>query len=154
MTIRTVPMPETVAARPVPGLRECPDCGRLLRMPPFRPGTDIRCPRCDAVLRRGRERPLATALALALACLVLYGVAVLAPFLSLSLLGQVRHSRVATSVSGFAQDGFWPLSVLVALTLVVAPLLRVSLRLLVLSGLRLSRPPAWLHVPFRWHERL
>ena len=149
-----VPTPETVAALPVPGLRECNDCGKLLRMPPFRRGVDTRCPRCDAVLRRGRERPLATALALALACLVLYGVAVLAPFLSLSLLGQVRHSRIGTGVSGFAQDGFWQLSVVVALTLVVVPLLRISLRILVLSGLRLSRPPAWLHVPFRWHERL
>lgn len=123
-------------------------------MPPFRRGTDVCCPRCDAVLRRGREQPLSTALALALACLVLYGVAVLAPFLTLDLLGQVRRSKIGTAVAGFAQDGFWQLSVLVALTLVVVPLLRISLRLAVLCGLRLSRPPARLHVLFRWHERL
>lgn len=145
---------DTAAATPIPGFRECHDCGKLLRMPPFRPGADARCPRCDAVLRRGRERPLDTALALGLACLALYGVAVLAPFLSLTLLGQVRDSRVGTGAVGFARDGFWPLSAVVALTVVALPLLRILLRLVVLCGLRLSRPPAWLHIPFRWHERL
>ncbi len=150
-----VPMEPTAAvATPVPGYRECQDCGMLLRMPPFRRRTDVCCPRCDAVLRRGRERPLDTALALGLACLVLYGITVLAPFLSLTLLGQVRHSRVGTGAVGFAEDGFWQLSVVVALTLVVLPLLRILLRLLVLSGLRLARPPARLFLLFRWHERL
>ncbi|WP_343893288.1 paraquat-inducible protein A [Craurococcus roseus] len=138
----------------MPGFRECHDCGKLLRMPPFRPGADVCCPRCDAVLRRGRERPLGTALALGLACLPLYGVAVLAPFLGLALLGQGRDSRVGTGAIGFAQDGFWPLSAVVALCVVALPLLRILLRLAVLCGLRLRRPPARLPVLFRWHERL
>ena len=67
--------PTAAVATPVPGYRECQDCGKLLRVPPFRRRTDVCCPRCDAVLRRGRERPLDTALALGLACLVLYGMA-------------------------------------------------------------------------------
>jgi paraquat-inducible protein A len=141
------------AATPIPGLRECHDCGKLLRMPPFRPGADLRCPRCDAVLRRGRERPLDTALALVSACLPLYGVAALAPFLTLTLLGQVRDSRLGTGAAGFAEDGFWQLSAVVALCVVALPLLRILLRLAVLCGLRLSRPPSWLFVLFRWHER-
>lgn len=142
------------AATPVPGFRECHDCGKVLRMPPFRPGTDVRCPRCDAALRRGRERPLDTALALGLACLPLCGVAVLAPFLSITLLGQVRDSRVGTGAFGFAQDGFWLLSAIVALCVVALPLLRILLRVAVLCGIRLRRPPARLPVLFRWHERL
>lgn len=141
-------------ATPIPGFRECYDCGKVLRMPPFRLGTDVRCPRCDAVLRHARERPLSTAAALGWTCLVLYGVAVLAPFLSLNLLGQVRHSQIGDGTAGFAEDGFWMVSALVALTVLVLPPLRICLRLLVLSGLRMARPPAWLHVPFRWHERL
>jgi paraquat-inducible protein A len=145
---------DPATATPIPGFRECHDCGKLLRMPPFRPGADVSCPRCDAVLRRGRERPLDTALALGLTCLTLYGIALLAPFLSLTLLGQVRHNRVGSGVVGFAQDGFWQLSAIVALTLVALPLLRLLLRVAVLCGLRLARPPARLSVLFRWHERL
>ena len=123
-------------------------------MPPFRPGTEARCPRCSAVLRHGREQSLASAAALSLACLIAYGVTMLAPFLSLNLLGRVRDSRVPTGIEGFVQDGLWQVGAMVAITLVALPALRVSLRLIVLFGLQASRPPAWLHRAFRWHERL
>ena len=123
-------------------------------MPPYRPGTEARCPRCSAVLRHGREQSLASAAALALACLIAYAITMLAPFLSLNLLGRTRDSRVATGIEGFAQDGLWQVGAMVAVTLVALPALRVSLRLVVLFGLQASRPPAWLHRAFRWHERL
>ncbi len=117
-------------------------------------GAELRCPRCDALLRRSREYALSTALALALACSALYVVTMLTPFLTLRLLGRERVSLVGTGAYGFVEDGFWYLAALVALTLVLLPLARLALRLAVLGGLRLRHPPVRLYVLFRWHERL
>ncbi|WP_424139730.1 paraquat-inducible protein A [Roseomonas chloroacetimidivorans] len=135
-------------------LRECDGCGKLLQLPPLSAGMEARCPRCEAVLRRRRANSLDTPLALSLAGLVLYGVTMTTPFLSLHLLGQSRVSGVETGASAFIQDGFWMLSIVVLLTLVLVPLARLLLLLLVLLGLRLRQPPRWLFLPFRWHERL
>ncbi|MFT8246696.1 paraquat-inducible protein A [Roseomonas sp. BN140053] len=141
-------------ASPLRHLRECDGCGKLLELPTLAVGTEARCPRCDAVLRRKRANSLDTPLALALAGLVLYGVTMLTPFLSLQLLGRQRVSGVETGAASFVQDGFWLLSALVVATLVVVPLLRLLLLLCVLLGLRRRAPPVWLFRAFRWHERL
>lgn len=143
------------ARAPRPALRECPDCGLLLRLPPHPPrGADVRCPRCDALLLRSRQQPLSTALALTLACLFLYAVTALTPFLSLTLLGRERVSGLGSGARGFAEDGFPYLGALVVLCLLAVPLLRLLLRAAVLLGLRLREPPARLFLLFRWHGRL
>lgn len=143
------------AAMPRPhDLRECDGCGKLLQLPPLSVGMELRCPRCETVLRRKRANTLGTPLALTLAGLVLYGVTMTTPFLSLHLLGRSRASGVETGASAFIQDGFWTLSILIMLVLVLVPLARLLLLLLVLLGLRLRQPPRWLFLPFRWHERL
>jgi paraquat-inducible protein A len=135
-------------------LRECDDCGRLVRMPPVAAGIDSRCPRCDAVLRRHRQSPLLAPLALNITSLILCLVTVSLPFLSLRLLGQERDSYVGSGAWAFEQDGLWLLSVVVLATLVLVPLLRMGLRLAVLSGLLLRQPPRSLGTLLRWHEHL
>jgi paraquat-inducible protein A len=144
---RTVPQAEG-------RLRECDDCGRLVRMPPVAAGIDSRCPRCDAVLRRHRQSPLLAPLALNITSLILCLVTVCLPFLSLRLLGQERDSYVGSGAWAFEQDGLWLLSVVVLATLVLVPLARMGLRLAVLSGLLLRRPPRYLAFLLRWHEHL
>lgn len=115
---------------------------------------EARCPRCETVLRRHATASLEAPLALCLAGLVLYAVTMTMPFLGLQLLGQLRFSRVETGAFAFLQDGYGALSVLVILTLVAVPLIRLLLLLTVLVGLRLREPPRWLYRPFRWHERI
>ncbi len=115
---------------------------------------EARCPRCETVLRRHATASLDAPLALCLAGLVLYAVTMTMPFLGLQLLGKLRFSHVETGAFAFLQDGYGALSVLVILTLVAVPLIRLVLLLTVLIGLRLRRTPRWLYRPFRWHERI
>ncbi|WP_157033446.1 paraquat-inducible protein A [Belnapia moabensis] len=135
-------------------LRECEGCGNMVWIGPLGRGEEARCPRCETVLRRHAADSLEVPLALCLAGLVLYAVTMTMPFLGLQLLGQLRFSRVETGAFAFLQDGYGILSVLVLLTLVAVPLMRLLLLLTVLVGLRLREAPRWLYKPFRWHERL
>lgn len=138
--------------------RACQDCGLLLRLPVTAVGIDSRCPRCGAVLRQHHARPLDAPFALAVAGLMLCLITLSMPFLTLRLLGQVKVSHVASGAGAFAQDGLWLLSVVVTVTLVLVPLIRLALRLLVLGGLRLRRIPGWLAAlmpaALRWHGHL
>lgn len=126
----------------------------MVRMPHVSAGVDSRCPRCDAVLRRHRESPLHTPLALALTSLLLCIVTLSTPFLTIRLLGQARQSHVESGAWAFADDGLWILSLVLMATVALVPLLRLSLRLIVLGGLLLRQPPPWLGAPLRWHEHL
>ncbi|MDQ1077887.1 paraquat-inducible protein A [Pseudoroseomonas cervicalis] len=144
------PLPAGTALR----LRQCDDCGLTVRLSHAEPGVDWRCPRCDAVLRRHRESPLVTPLALAMTALIFCIVTLTTPFLTLRLLGQMRVSHVESGAYAFAHDGLWLLAALLVATIVLVPLLRLSLRLAVLGGLSLRHPPPWLPLLLRAHERL
>lgn len=135
-------------------LRCCDDCGLMVRMPHVSAGVDSRCPRCDAVLRRHRESPLHTPLALAVTSMLLCIVTLTTPFLTVRLLGQARESHVESGAWAFADDGLWILSLVLMATVALVPVLRLSLRMLVLGGLLLRHPPPWLGAPLRWHEHL
>ncbi|MBL6079719.1 PqiA/YebS family transporter subunit [Belnapia sp. T18] len=142
------------ATEPPRTLRECDGCGSMVRIGPLARGEEARCPRCETVLRRHAAASLEVPFALCIAGLVLYAVTMTMPFLGLQLLGQLRSSHVETGAFAFLQDGYGLLSVLVLLTLVAVPLMRLLLLLTVLGGLRLREAPRWLYKPFRWHERL
>ncbi|HXP96026.1 MAG TPA: paraquat-inducible protein A [Telmatospirillum sp.] len=135
-------------------LRACDDCGLLLRLPSLQSGMDYRCPCCGAVLRRHHQSPLSTPLALAATSLILCAVTLTTPFLTVRLLGRTHSSTVESGAWAFLDDGLWVLSLVLLTTVVLAPLLRLSLRLVVLGGLALRRPPPWLFQPLRWHGRL
>jgi len=135
-------------------LRVCDDCGLLVRMPRVAAGVDSRCPRCDAVLRRHRTSPLHTPLALALASLILCLITLSTPFLTVRLLGRSRESQVESGAWAFAHDGLWVLSLVLLATVVLVPVLRLSLRVVVLWGVQMRRPAHWLAMLLRWHEHL
>lgn len=148
---------EAVSPAPAAGparLRQCDDCGLMTRLGPLPPGVDSRCPRCNAVLRRHRDSPLLTPLALSLTSLILCVITVSLPFLSLRLLGQTRGSHVGSGAWSFWQDGLWMVALVVVATLVGVPLARLGLRVAVLLGVLLPRPPRRLGLLLRWHEHL
>lgn len=132
---------------------ECEGCGLIARTGgPTR--LDAHCPRCGVLLERADRHGPGAALALATAASVLLGATLALPFLTLDVLGQEQGSRIASGAGGFADYGLWPIALLVLGTLVLAPALRLGLRLATLVGLGLDRPPRWLFAAFRWHERL
>jgi paraquat-inducible protein A len=135
-------------------LRECPDCGQFHRLGPIPAGSTARCARCGAVLRRVRRDPLGTPLALALSGLALFTVAIFMPFMSLNIGGQQVDASLITGPQQLERQGLWQLALLVALTTLVAPMVKLCAMVYVLAGARLRQPPRHLRAVFRWIEHL
>src|SRR5579859_5969618 len=129
----------------------CAQCGVTQASPP---SPVQRCRVCRSELERRTGRSLDAALALSAATLLLLAPANLAPFLSASVLGAVRESRVISGPAELWREGWPALAVLVALVTVAAPVLRFGLLTAVLGALRLGRRDRWIGPAFRWADRL
>ncbi len=132
----------------------CPDCGALQALPRPRAGSVTTCGTCKTELERNTGRSLVAALALSAATFTLLIPANLQPFLTTSVLGVSRHSRLSSSAVAMWQDG-WPLlGILIGLMVVVLPLVRFGLLTVVLGVLRTKARPAWLGPAFRASNEL
>ena len=135
-------------------LRGCPDCGLIQRLPPLPRNGAAECLRCDAVLRRVQPAWLNRVTALTLTSLVLYLVAILAPFLAVSIVGQQRETTMLGLPQAFADQGAWELGMIVGITAIAAPGAKIGVMLFVLLGLRTENPPAILPHLFKWYRRI
>jgi paraquat-inducible protein A len=134
----------------LPPIHECPDCGLFSRLSPPVAGTDMRCQRCDCILRRVRRNPLETALACALTGLIFYIITVQAPFLQVLLYGRERVSLLSSGPMELDNQGFWLLAAIVLLGTVLVPLIKLLGTIYVLVGLRFRHPPPGLVMVFTW----
>ena len=142
------------AARVPSQEQECPDCGLFQMVPALPVHGEATCLRCSATLRRSRPGWSRRVMALTLTSLVLYFVAVLAPFISVDIVGQQRQTTmVSLPIALFAQ-GAWELGVIVLATAIVAPLAKILVLIYVLHGLRSARPPRNLPFIFKWYHRI
>ncbi len=132
---------------------ECHDCGQRYTLAPLAPGTGASCTRCGAGLMRVPIDSLDRSLALALGGLVLMVVANVMPFMSLKIQGRLQEADLITGAIALFDQGIWPLAIVVALTTIVTPLLKLGGTAYVLLALRLPRPPRHLPLVFRWLER-
>jgi len=131
-------------------MMECHECGLRHAVPVLPDGTTARCVRCGATLHRFRASSLDHAFAYACAGLVFFLMATFLPFISLEISGRVQTASLVTGVVVLYGQGLWELAAVVALTMFVAPALRLGTLVLVLGGLRLRRPPRWLPALYRW----
>jgi paraquat-inducible protein A len=135
-------------------LYECRDCGQIQVLPPLSPGSRAICVRCDAELRHTRRDPLLLPLALNLSALILFGLGATLTTLSVSTAGQQRVAELISGPSAMERFGLWEVSLVVLVTTVIAPLVRVISMLAVLIGLRLKRPPSALRTIYAWVEHV
>ena len=105
-------------------------------------------------VRRRRADPVGRSLALAVTGLLLLALAVLLPFMDVSLSGQGRQISLLSGPVELEQNGVWELAVAVLVTTVGAPLARLLALTYVLLGLRLVSPPRHLFAVYRWVEWL
>jgi paraquat-inducible protein A len=112
------------------------------------------CLRCDHVLMRHRRDPLRGALALALAGLFCFLIAVAMPLVSIDIGGRGRLATLFTEPEGLEQAGMWPLSIVVALTIFLLPAAKLAMTLTVLIAARLRRRPIWLPRLFAWSRHI
>jgi paraquat-inducible protein A len=128
---------------------ECMSCGYLQRLPEIGERFALQCARCHHVLRRRRPNPLVCPLACALAGLALFVVVILLQFMGISVLGLSTDTSLVSFPETLTDTGFWGLSILFLLFVLILPPLKLAILTLVLLGLRLRRPPSILRVVFR-----
>lgn len=134
-------------------LRECAQCGLFQRLPPLARGEVAQCPRCGHVLRRARRDLTDRTMALGLAGLVLYALAVLFPLLELEVGGRIWSTTLPALPVAF-ETYFWELSFVLLGTTILAPLAMLCLTVAMLAGLRQPDMPDWVPQAARWRERL
>lgn len=135
------------------GWRECPDCGLLCKLPPRYPGLVADCPRCgDTLWRMGRSRR-SFPLSCALAAMLLYAFAIIAPFLEIQAYGHFSLARLDTGPEQLITQGYGLAGALVFAVTLIAPALKLGLLIVILSGLRVL-PPALLKPLFRFYHAL
>ncbi len=122
-------------------MRECPSCGLFQVVPPLPPRAQACCIRCGTHLMRCHVDSTHRALALTIASLILYLIAIFAPFLFVDILGQGRQTTMVSLPSAFLATGAPFLAVLVFLTTIVLPFAKIGALLAVLLGLRAPEPP-------------
>ena len=142
------------AGRTGSAVRSCRECGQAQRLPALAPGSAAHCRRCGAILRHVRFDPLAPALALNLACLVLFAIGAATALAVVDAEGRSRTAGLFSGPAALAQNGLWELGTLVFATTAAAPPLVAGLTVYVLGGLRLRRPPPGLAWAFRLRNRL
>jgi len=130
-------------------LLACPDCDLLQRLGDVPEGASARCPRCNGVLRRRPRNGLERALALTYAAAILFVVANSFPFLSFVMKGEETQTTLATGIIDMYNQGKWEISLLVAFTIVIAPVAQIGILIYLLTPIRLGRVPYGLPVAFR-----
>lgn len=107
----------------------------------------VKCGRCHSVIMRNKKRSAERTIALMVACLILYAVAVSFPFMRMERAGLSNEISVIDAVRVLWENAMPGVALLCAAFIVVFPLARILLLLFV--GLSLfhraetGRPHAW-----------
>jgi len=136
----------------------CGQCGMAHRWRPLAPASVARCVRCEAVLGRGHRLTLATLLSLTITASVVFLIGVSSDVLSLDMRGVARATTLPGAISAMWTEGQETVSVLTAITALIAPAMFLALRLYILVPLAAGRLPRGfalcvrlLHQAGRWN---
>lgn len=132
------PPDPSLSSLPIEQLVACHECDLLMRKPVLRDGESAECPRCGYELFSHRHHVVRRSLALVLTALLLYIPANFLPIMQLNLLGQTSQDTVWSGVIGLYDSGMQGISVVVFLSSMAVPLLKLLCQLLVLLSIRID----------------
>jgi len=119
----------------------CHDCDLLQRKRPIKNGQVAQCARCEATLYCRKNNGLELTLMFALAGLVFYVLANVYPFMTFDLEGRTQENHLITGVKELYRHEMAGLSILVFLTSVFVPLLKLVGMAYLLFPLKFNRRP-------------
>jgi len=129
----------------------CPDCDLLHAAVNLADGEEARCIRCDTTLPVPRPAPKLQAPAAIMAtALAVFGVAICAPLMSISILGQHADATLFASAAYLWITGNPLAAVLVALFIVIFPAIYLGLLLASAIGALLQPIPRWAGLAARY----
>lgn len=134
--------------------RLCPECDLMVDLPELYERQEARCPRCRHVLERHFPVSVQTLLALVLTGLLFYFPANLYPILTLELLGQENSSSILDGIKALWNNQLEVVSVLVFVSAILVPLVRLLILLPVLMAAHTGRLLIYAQRWFRSYVQL
>ena len=113
----------------------CPNCDVLHRFTPQEAEQRMRCVRCHHVLTLGKSEAVARVVGLGLTSIILMGIVLFTPFLTLDAGPFGSAASVVDVVLGFSEGIMLPLALAVLVFIVVLPVVRAMLSVYALTPL-------------------
>ncbi len=135
-------------------LMACHECDLLTQIPPLPKHGSAYCQRCGSLLLSSKPNSIERSLALALASLFLYLVAISCPFLAMQTGGFEQQSNLITGVWLLYKQKMEGMATVVFLTCVLFPLLQILGLLYVLLPIYLKRRARYSVQIFRFVQQL
>ncbi|MBW1645226.1 MAG: paraquat-inducible protein A [Deltaproteobacteria bacterium] len=140
---------KTAAAIP-DNLLACHGCDLLLERREIGPGEELCCPRCGEVLLVAHRNPIERCLVLSLTGLLFLPFAFFMPLMTLDTMGLKNSGNIFDGVIHVWSTGYYFVAVILALTTIVFPLLKLGILFVVSLSLKRQRYADSL----RWLMRL
>ncbi len=132
----------------------CPDCDMLLQKNHVEPGQKACCPRCGHVLHAPVKDSVDKTLVCALTGLLLFIPANFLPIMTLDTMGLEQAGSVFDGITVIYKSGYLFVSLMVAVTSVIFPLVKLSLLFIVSFCLKIKRYPDMLPQLLRCYRHL
>ncbi len=107
-------------------LRACPDCDRVVALPPLRPRERADCPRCGHVLVRRHRLPVQRGQAYAVTAVIFLAMAIVLPFIGFDVRGIGNAITLTETGSTLARYGEPLVAATVLLGIVILPLVYLA----------------------------
>ncbi|CAB5512191.1 Intermembrane transport protein PqiA [Achromobacter anxifer] len=130
-------------------LIECEHCASIYRRHQLEPGETANCARCGAILWRYSGLTLSNWLALAIAALIVFGVANAYPVASMSVQGMTQQASLLDAVSITWRQDHWVVALMTGAAGFALPMLQLTVLLWVLGLLSRGREPAGFRTAMR-----
>ena len=135
-------------------LTACPGCDLLIPVPEVPDGHYIACGRCGTTLSKSYVNSIDRVIALSFAGLLLYLPAMFLPLMTLSSLGLREKGSVVDTCIGFYKNGYVVVSIVMFITAVIVPFLKISIPFLTAVSLKLRKKSKALISSFKLLKHL
>ncbi|EPK4900547.1 paraquat-inducible protein A [Klebsiella pneumoniae] len=122
-----------------PDLVVCEHCDRVYRRIALAPDEVARCEQCAAILYRANRLDVERWLALTVAAAIVFVIANVCPVVRISMQGLHNEATLWQSAAALAYGPSAPIAVATAISIIVAPLLQITLLAWVLVFARVGR---------------
>ena len=132
----------------------CPGCDLLMPTMSAGEGDTLTCPRCGTALHRYKKDSINRTAALCLVGLLLYVPAMSLPLMTFQTLGMSETANIFQSIIAYYRQEYFLVALMVFLSAVLFPFLKVSLGLVVALLIKMRTFPAFLPRLFRFYIHL
>jgi len=144
-------MPENISADDYWG---CPSCDLLVKKTPLDYHQKALCPRCGKTLKQPIKNTVERTLAVSISALILFFPAMIMPIMTMNIIGNIRSQTVLESVFAVFNDGHFIVAIMVFLTCIFVPLVKISILFYVSLALYRNIKLPMLRLSYRIYHQI